>query len=493
MSRRDPLVVALGERLAVLSREAAVTRLCVALSGGPDSVALLAALVILRRSSARWRALPLRALHVDHQLQPASAGWARRCRGLGRALGVPVTVRRVEVRRGKGLSLEAEARRARRAAFAAALRPDEALLTAHHLEDQLETMLLMLMRGAGVDGLAAMPPVMRCGAGWMLRPLLGATREELAAFVARRRLPVVDDESNSDERFDRNYLRRRVTPLLRARWPAAAKVAARSASRLGEARQLLADLAQADLAQCCPVQAGPLRAVASAVDGALPTAAALHITCLSALSAARQRNALRAWLRGQGASMPDAVHLERIRVELPAARADAQPAVHWPGGEVRRFRGRLYFLAIGAAPRATLDGTDARTGNRWDWARGRHYPLGPGRGRLRLVPDPSGPIARASLPSRLEVRTRLPGARVALRAAGPRHGLGELMREAGVLPWERDRLPVVCADARIVAVPGLLVSAAFAAPSASAMGSGGGRAGRLRLVWEDAPPVLAAR
>jgi tRNA(Ile)-lysidine synthase len=441
------------------------------LSGGPDSVALLGALVALRRSSARWRALPLRALHIDHQLQPASAAWARQCRRLGRALGVPVTVRRVEVRRGKGLSLEAEARRARRAAFAAALRPGEALLTAHHLDDQLETMLLMLMRGAGVDGLAAMPSVMPCGAGWMLRPLLGSTRAELEAFVARRRLPVVIDETNRDERFDRNYLRRQVTPSLRARWPAAAAVAARSALRLGEARALLADLAQADLARGDPAGAG----------------AALDLAVLDGLSAARQRNALRAWLRGQGASMPDAVHLERIRVELRAARADAQPVVRWGGGEVRRFRGRLYLLSTDTAPHAVgpVDRVPASHG--WDWARRRAHPLGPGRGRLRLVPDPSGPIARAALPSRLTVLTRLPGARVALREGGPRQGLGELMRAAGVLPWERDRLPVVCAGDRIVAVPGVLVSAAFAAPSDA---SG---AGRLRLVWEDAPAVLAAR
>jgi tRNA(Ile)-lysidine synthase len=480
-------------------------------------VALLAALVALRRSSARWRALPLRALHVDHRLQPASAAWARRCRDLGRALGVPVAVRRVEVRRGKGLSLEAEARRARRAAFTAALRPGEALLTAHHLDDQLETMLLMLMRGAGVDGLAAMPPVMRFGSGWMLRPLLGATRAELVAFVARRRLPVVSDESNSDERFDRNYLRRRVTPLLRARWPAAARVAARSASRLGEVRALLDELARADLAPLLPSLPG---------GGGPPTAAALDLAGLAQLSAARQRNALRAWLRAQGATMPDAVHLERIRVELPAARADAQPAVRWSGGEVRRFRGRLYFLAVDGVPSAVAGARDARDADRWDWARGRAHPLGPGRGRLRLVPDPSGPIARAALPSRLVVRTRPSGARVVLRDGGPRHALGELMRAAGVLPWERDRLPVVCAGARIVAVPGLLVAAAFAAPSADPAAfaapsadpaafaapsadpaafaapaadpaardrSGGGRRGRLRLEWQDAPAVLAAR
>jgi tRNA(Ile)-lysidine synthase len=237
----------------------------------------------------------------------------------------------------------------------------------------------------------------------------------------------------------------------------------------------------------------PAQPASSACGGALPGAEGLDLACLAGLSAARQRNALRAWLRGQGASMPDAVHLERIRVELPAARADAQPAVRWVGGEVRRFRGRLYFLAVDGRPRAVpprrgaTAARDDREARGWDWRRGRAHPLGPGRGRLRLVPDPSGPIARAVLPSRLTVRTRWPGARVALREGGPRQGLGELMRAAGVLPWERDHLPVVCAGARIVAVPGVLVSAAFAAP-VEATG-----AGRLRLEWQDAPAVLAPR
>lgn len=432
-------------------------------------MALLAGLVALRSGAASRHALPLRALHIHHHLQVEADDWARGCRRLGRGLGVPVVVRHVEVRRGKGASLEAEARDARRKAFAAALRPGEALLTAHHLDDQLETLLLMLMRGAGVDGLAAMPEAARFGAGWMLRPLLGTTREDIEAYVTRHRLPAVVDPSNADERFDRNYLRRRVTPLLRARWPAAARVAARSAARLGEARGLLGELAMADLE-------GLLRPAAPGGKGG----AALELGALARLSAARQRNALRAWLRAAGAPLPDAVHLERIRLELAGARADAQPAVRWAGVEVRRYRGSLYFLGAESLA-SSLSGTQA-----WRWSGGRAFELGPGRGRLRWVADRAGPIARAALPPRLTVRARTPGERVAVGVGGPRRELGELMREAGVLPWERARLPLVCAGEAIVAVPGLFVSAAYAAKPA-------GRGARLRLEWQDAPAVLAAR
>ena len=218
----DPFVTTVGHRLADLLQSVPATRLCVALSGGPDSVALLAALAALPAP------LPLRALHVNHHLQAQADDWMRGCRRLARSLGVPLSVRHVAVPVGRGLSPEAAAREVRRAAFLAALRPGEALLTAHHLDDQFETLLLMLMRGSGVHGLAAMPAAQRLGRGWLLRPLLDEPRAALAAFVARRGLPHVLDESNADERFDRNFLRRRVTPLLGARWPGAARTVART-------------------------------------------------------------------------------------------------------------------------------------------------------------------------------------------------------------------------------------------------------------------------
>jgi tRNA(Ile)-lysidine synthase len=442
-------------------------RLCVALSGGPDSVALLAALAALPAP------LPLRAIHVNHHLQPQADAWMRACRRLGRALGVPVSVRHVAVVAGRGDSLEAVAREARYAALRAALRPDEALLTAHHLDDQFETLLLMLMRGSGVHGLASMPATQAFGRGWVLRPLLGERRATAAAFVARRGLPHVLDESNADERFDRNFLRRRVTPLLEGRWPGAARAVARSARLSGEARRLLDEIAQADLADLLG------NAAAAAPGGDPAVHPSLALDALASLSCARQRNALRAWLRGQGVRPPDEVHLERIRVELPQARRDAQPVVRWPAGEVRRYRGRLYFLP------ATSPGTAGPTEGSWSWSRGRPFLLGSGRGALRLVADPAGTLERAALPRRLQVRMRAPGGRVALQPGGPRQALKEILRTAGVLPWERDRLPVLCDGAQIVAVGGVCVAAPYRA-------SGPARSGRLRLEWSDAPQIRAS-
>ena len=464
----DPFVTTVGQRLADLLQAVPATRLCVALSGGPDSVALLAALAALPAP------LPLRALHVNHHLQAQADDWMRGCRRLARSLGVPLSVRHVTVPVGRGRSPEAAAREARRAAFLAALRPGEALLTAHHLDDQFETLLLMLMRGSGVHGLAAMPAAQRLGRGWLLRPLLDEPRAALAAFVARRGLPHVLDESNADERFDRNFLRRRVTPLLGSRWPGAARAVARSARLLGEARGLLDELAEADL-------------VALTGHAGAGAPRSLELAALATLSPARQRNALRAWLRGLGVRPPDEVHLERIRLELPRARRDAQPVVRWPDGEVRRFRGRLYFLtpASGRSRAHEAGGLwDGAPWDRspWDWTRGRPYSLGPGRGALRLVADPAGTISRQALPARLQVRTRIPGAKIALREGGARRAVKELLRAAGVLPWERDRLPVLCDGTHIVAVGDLFVAAPYLA-------AGPGRRGRLRLEWLEAPEV----
>lgn len=432
-------------RLRELAGEDA-RQLLVAVSGGLDSMLLLALAAALPRD--RWS---IRAVHVHHHLQSAADAAARLCRAECRRLGVPLHVRHVQVGRRRGESLEALARERRYAACAALLRRGELLLTAHHDDDQLETLLLQLMRGAGVAGLAAMPQVAPFARGWHLRPLLGTDRAGLAACADERGLRWVDDASNADPAFDRNFLRAEVLPRLRSRWPAAATVAARSAAHLGEARGLLDELADADLA-------------------AARVGAALRLDALRRLSAARQRNALRRWIAGQGLGLPDRVHLERIRLELGAARRDAVPEVRWGRGIVRRHRGCLYAsppenpAPVRAWPR------------RWRWRRDASLDLGPGWGRLRVVPDAAGPVAWARLPAVLTVAPRAGGESLRLEPDGPRRALKDLLREAGVLPWWRAKLPIVTARKRVVSVAGLWSDAAF---------RGGPRTRRrARIIWE---------
>lgn len=455
--------------------EAAPAGIVVALSGGRDSLALLGACVQLRAQGVLG-ARALRAIHVDHGLHAQSAQWASYCRRIARALQVPLSVRRVSITLAKGESLEAEARRHRYAVFDELLARHECLLTAHHLEDQAETFLLQLMRGAGMRGLAAMPESTAFGRGSLVRPWLEVPRAQLLQLLDALREPKmalgplgqiadgpgwVEDPSNQDLRFDRNYLRERVMPIWLERWPSAASVIARSARHAADTRELLDELAAADLAALRPPE--------------MAETAVINVISLSVLSAARQRNALRAWLTEAGLSLPDARHLERIRCELPMARRDAQPIVRWPGGEVRRFDDRLYALApqakapLGAAGSLSLA---------WRWRLGQTFSLGAEAGGLRFEHDPQGAWNRRDLPRQLWVRTRVGGESIALQSRAGRRRIKSLLREARVLPWWRERVPLLGAQEEVIAVGDLFLAGAYRASAETPVRD------RLRLIWE---------
>jgi tRNA(Ile)-lysidine synthase len=305
----------LGRRLRALAGPMRGARLCVAFSGGADSTALLAALASLRK---RQR-FALRALHVNHHLQPGAAGFARAARACARRLGVPCQVLDAPVSVPRGASPEAAARAVRYAALRARLHAGEWLLLAQHQDDQVETLLLQLLRGAGVAGLAAMAE----RAGNMLRPLLPVTRAQLLAYLRRQGLGWSEDPSNADERYGRNFLRLRVLPSLRERWPALGTTICRSAALAAEAQQLLAACADAQLQE--------------ALDGT-----ALRVTVLRRLGAAERHNALRRWLEQRGLPMPDQRRLQELAGPLLRARFDARPFIRWPGAVVQRHGDLLH-------------------------------------------------------------------------------------------------------------------------------------------------------
>ena len=417
---------------------------CVALSGGADSSALLVALTHLRR-----RGLTVRAVHIDHGLHPQARRWSAHCRRLARELGVALSVRRIRVPRRRGESLEAAARAARYAALAALLRPAEVLLTAHQQDDQLETLLLQLLRGAGVAGLAAMPAVAAFAQGLQVRPLLAVPAEALRAYLRAQRIAWVEDDSNADERFDRNYLRRRVLPALRARWPAAARTVARSARHLAEAQQLLDALGAADLAGAA-------------------VGAALSARMLRRLPSARRGNALRCWITRAGWPAPPAAQLAEIGGALLDARADTQPQVLCGALCVRREAQLLHLLP--AAPAATLTGAPELA---WRWRRQPRLTW-PGGGVLSLESDPHGPLDLAALAGVLRVRARGGGERLQPRPGGPRRLLKGLLQEARVPVQERARLPLIFSGARLVAVADRWLDASVQA------GARTRRRGRLR-------------
>ena len=420
-------------------------RYWVAYSGGRDSHVLLHAMAGLRpRLGAE-----LRAIHIDHGLQSAATAWAEHCRRVCAELAVPLVVERVAAAPAAGESPEAAARDARYRAFHALLGAGDCLLLAHHLDDQAETLLLRLLRGAGVHGLAAMPARRPLGRGWLLRPLLDVPRAAITAYAQRHGLAWVEDPSNDWADFDRNYLRRRVMPILAERWPGAARTFARAAAHSAEAVSLLDELAQGDLAAC---------ASGEGVDAA----------ALRALTPERQRNLLRYWIRRHGLEPPPRERLlDGLRALLEAGE-DRQPELRWPAGHVRRYRGRLLLERDAQVHQPT---PIARA---WDL----RAPIDWAGGRLEAVVTQEGGL-RTDLLGRddITLRPRRGGERLRLPGRAHASVLKKLLQEHAVPPWERQRLPLLYVGERLAAVADLFVDAAFLAPP--------GEPG-LRLVWRRA-------
>ncbi|HET8883683.1 MAG TPA: tRNA lysidine(34) synthetase TilS, partial [Solimonas sp.] len=358
-----------------------------------------------------------RALHIHHGLQAAADGWARQVRALCRELGVPLTVRRVQVDRRHGGGPEAAARDARYAAFLSVLKPGDLLATAHHRDDQAETVLLRALRGSGIAGLAAMPALSVFGPGRLWRPLLDCPRAALQAQAQRRGLRWIDDPHNRDPRYARSYLRAEVMPRLAAHWPQAPASLARLAQRAADAEALAATLAQLDLQT-------------------LRAGAGWSVGGLLALDPVRRRNALyHAWL-AQRWPAPAEARLARLDVEILRARGDAQPLLRHEHGEVRRFRDVLYLLPHLPPPPAQALAWPARR---------RELNLPDGLGRLRLARPPA--IA-------LQLRFARGGER--LKPAGDRHtrSLKQLCQDRGIAPWVRVRMPLLYAGDELLAIAG---------------------------------------
>ena len=407
----------------------AVERIWIAFSGGLDSACLLsAAAAVANRLPG-----PLSAVHLDHGLHPDSTRWAEHCQRVCGALGIPLVARRLAICPAPGASREAVAREARYAALAALLGPGELLLTAQHQDDQAETLLLALLRGSGPQGLAAMPLVSDLGPGRLMRPLLGVPRAALEAYAQVQGLTWVEDPSNASLSFDRNYLRHRVLPVLRERWPAVSATLARSAGHCAEAAALME--AQADQV---------LRGLGGGRSGTL------SIPAIVQLNPPLARAVLRLWLRRQGRPLPDTAHLGRILTELIPARVDANPVVAWPGCEIRRFRDDLFALPP-LPPRPT--------GGVRIWDTGELTLPAP-LGTLERVPDSGSTAPLLSL----LVRFGVEGQWCRPSGVGHRRPLKKLFQEAGVPPWLRPYVPLVFDGDRLVVVAGVCVCRELSGP-----------------------------
>ena len=415
-------------------------RLLVGFSGGLDSTVLLHRLMLWREQEPD---VELRAIHIHHGLSPHADSWVAHCEALCAAWQIPLLVERVTLH-DEGLGTEAQARKARYAAFTHHLQPGEALVTAQHLDDQCETFLLALKRGSGPAGLSAMPAQASFADSVQLRPLLDEARASLLNWAQQHGLHWIEDESNQDDAYDRNFLRLRVVPQLIQRWPHFAQATARSAALCAEQEQLLDEL------------------LADELSALIGDTGAMQIVPLLTMSAVRRAALIRRWLAVNGALMPSRSMVNRIWEEVVQAREDASPILKLGEGEIRRFRHALWWvkshasLAEEVIPWQALEnpltlpqmwGTLAFSAN----------------GDIRL-PRPDEPVT------------------VRFKASGTLHILGrnggrkikKIWQELDVPPWLRDATPLLFYGETLIAAAGQFVTR-----------EGEAEAGKgLQLKWE---------
>lgn len=423
-------------------------RLIVALSGGVDSSALLHAIAMVRGTAD----FKLRAMHVNHGLHPHANDWSAHCARLCQALDVQFVSRVVEVARAGDSGLEAAARLARYDALRDEMFSGEILLTGHQLDDQAETILLRLVRGAGPRGLAGIPGRAEFGPGRVVRPLLAVSRAELAAYVRRFALIVIEDPTNAEECFDRNLIRLQILPALRKRWPGAVATITRAGRLQADAAKLIDALAVIDARRT--VRRGRI-----------------SVEMLRQLDVERRHNLVRRQCRARFGTVPAEIHLARGLENLLTARADRNPVFRWPGGEIRRFGGELHFIL---QPRfdSFRDGRVLRVR--------RPVDLGSDAGRLRLVAASGAGLSDSVVDVGLRVGARRGGERIRLQGAGHSRSLKKLLQERGVFPWMRDRVPLLYAGDELVAVADMWIADGYAALP----GSTG-----YRVRWEGHQPI----
>lgn len=415
-----PVVAAVADALA--RHVPPHARLVLGLSGGLDSVALLHVL----RSLRDQHPFELRVVHVHHGLSPHADDWADFCARLCASHGLESSIHRVEISRNDAAGTEAAARRERQRIFAAI--DADFLLTAHQQDDQAETLLLQLLRGAGPKGLAAMAEL-QFRSGWraaQLRPLLGVTRAGLQDYAHLHGLDWVDDESNQDVRYRRNALRRQVMPLLAAHFPGSDATLARAAALQADAADLLDDLARLD--------------AETAIAGER-----LDCALLAGLSRARARNLLRYFIERHGQPMPNARRLDEALHQLRDAGRDARVCVGLGTVELWRFRGGAYLVPPAPTPAAPV---------RW---RGEASLWVAAAGVCVQMEAVTGVGLKRDVLAAGEVAlgVRQGGERLRLHPGGPHRSLKNLLQERAIPPWQRNRLPLLWCDGQLAWAAGI--------------------------------------
>lgn len=404
----------------VISLLANKKKVYIAYSGGVDSHVLLHLLVQIRKEI---RGLQLTAVHINHGLSINAKAWEKHCTQACKDLSVSYLVKNVDAKQKiVDNSPEEIARNLRYKVFAEILPRNAVIMTAHQADDQVETLLLQLFRGAGPKGLAAMPITMKFAKGWLLRPLLSFSRDEILRYAMEYKLNWLEDESNSNIKFPRNLLRQRLMPLIKKNWPGVVTTLHRVANNCACANELLESLATEDLEK---------------VKGR--TKDTISMQQLKKLTLARQNNVLRFWLTNLKLPIPSRAKLQEVIRAVVHARSDAVPVVKWRGAEVRRFQGRLYAMT-------PLLPHDNQVVLRYYLHRPLKLP-----GDLGVLHVKTSEKFKAKM---FTVKFRQGGEELKLGKREGTRKLKKLMQVWQIPPWLRERVPLIYHNKKIIAVVG---------------------------------------
>lgn len=407
-------------------------RLVVGYSGGLDSAVLLHALISCSALASR-----VVAIHIHHGISPHADLWQAHCQDVCAQANILFCTQSVHFDRTS--NIEEGARDARYAAFHAFLKEGDCLLLGHHLDDQAETVLLQLFRGAGVDGLSGMSAFRAFGAHFLARPLLSVSRQQLQHYALAHHLSWVDDDSNVCTDYSRNYVRQQIMPLIRARWPGAPANLAQTALHCQQAQKNLHDLACHDYPYLRHQGERTLMST---------NLACLDVTILKNISPSRMINVVRAWIKENNLQVPSAAIVQRILDEVVMSREDAQPVVCWPKGQVRRYRGYLYVNA--------LDADHEYESMTWT---NFPSPLCLDNKGLLLCAESAQDGVIIPDGAQIQVRYRQGGERFLWH--GQHKQLKKLLQEWHIPPWKRDKIPLLYIDDQLAAVVGHAISDRF--------------------------------
>lgn len=400
----------------------------VAYSGGLDSHVLL-------HLCAKAK-LNTRAVYINHGLQTDADNWQQHCQTVCDQLQIEFESIGVDARARTGQSPEEAARNARYTALKKHLKKQEYLLTAHHQEDQAETLLLQLMRGAGTAGLASMPAVQIFGNGYHCRPMLDCARDAIKQYADQEKLRWVEDPSNNDTSFDRNFIRQQVIPILQKRWPQVNSVIKKSAEIQQENLELIHAIAAIDLASIIT-----------------KNQRIISIRQLCKLSTARQFNVLKFWIKNSALDKPTRNVLTQIQSSVLTAMEDAEPLVAWANTEVRRFKDELYVMP-------SLNQHDEEKVLLWNAE--KNMQLNNLDVFITVKRNVVNGLSPDCLDKKLEIKFRRGGEKI--KPAGQQHtsSLKNLMQQKEIPPWCRSRIPLLYIDDVLACVCGYWVADEFA-------------------------------